>query len=133
MRPHNESRPERIHAARAGPFAQSKALVNSPPPRNVTQGYFPHKGTVILWMRIYKHGMITHPMDPCERSVGYLGEYTCDVCVRAPDHVSISPRLHCILHTVMPLHHYAPPELPTKPCSMLLPPLPPRHSLEARE
>ena len=41
-----------------------------PPPHKFTQGYFPRKGTVILWMRMYKHEMIAHPMDHCERSVG---------------------------------------------------------------
>ena len=82
---------------------------------------------------MYKHGMIAHPMDHCERSVGWLGEYTSDVCFQAQDQVRISPRLHCNLHTVMPLHHYAPPQLPTVPCSMSLPPLPPPYSLEARE
>ena len=82
---------------------------------------------------MYKHGMITHPVDRCECSVRYLGEFTCDVCVHGPDQVRISPRLHCNLHTVMPLHHYHPPQLPTIPRSMLLPPLPPPHSLEARE
>ena len=55
------------------------------------------------------------------------------MCVHALDQVRISPRLHCNLHTVMPLHHYGPPQLPTVPCSMSLPPLPPPHSLEARE
>ena len=84
-------------------------------------------------MRMYKHGMITHPMNHCERSVGYLGEYTCDVCVQAPDQVRISPRLHCNLHWVMPLHHYRPTQLPKIPRSMFLPLLPPPHSLVARE
>ena len=70
MCPHNKSRPQRIHAGQEGPFAQSSALVNSPPPHKITQGYFPRKGTVILWMRTYKHGMLAHPMDHCERSVG---------------------------------------------------------------
>ena len=55
------------------------------------------------------------------------------LCVHAPDQVRISPRLHCNFHTVMPLQHYGPPQLTTVPCSMLLPPLPPPHSLEARE
>ena len=32
MCPHNKSRPQRIHAGREGPFAQSRALVNSSPP-----------------------------------------------------------------------------------------------------
>ena len=40
------------------------------PPRKITQGYFLPKGTVILWMRMYKHGMIADPMDHCESSVG---------------------------------------------------------------
>ena len=30
------------------------------------------------------------------------------MCAHAPDQVRISPRLHCNLHTVMPLHHYGP-------------------------
>ena len=84
-------------------------------------------------MRIYKHGMITHPMDHCERSVPKLGEYTCNVFVHAPDQARISPRLHCNLHTGMPLHVYGPPKLPTEPCSKWIPQLPPLHSLEARE
>ena len=66
---HNKSRPQRIHAGREGPFAQSRALVNSSPPHKITQGYFPHKGTVILWMRMYKHGIIAHLMDHCERYI----------------------------------------------------------------
>ena len=83
MCPHNKSRAQRIHAGREGPFAQSRALVNSPPRRKITQGYFPVKRTIILWMRMYKHWMITHPMEHCERSVGWLEEYTCHVCVHA--------------------------------------------------
>ena len=48
----NISRPQRIHAAPEDPFAQSRALVNSLPPKSLTQGYFPRKETVILWMRM---------------------------------------------------------------------------------
>ena len=70
MCPHNKSRPQRIHAGREGPFAQSRALVNNFFPHKITQDYFPRKGTVILWMRMYKHGLIAHPMDHCERSIG---------------------------------------------------------------
>ena len=69
MCPHNKSRPQRIHAGRERPFAENRALANSPPPNKITQGNPPRKGTVILWMRMYKHGMIAHHMDHCERSV----------------------------------------------------------------
>ena len=82
---------------------------------------------------MYKHRMITHPMDHCTPSVGWLGQYTCDVSVHAPDQVQISPCLHCKLHTANHLHHYRPQKLPMVPRSMSLPPLPPPHSLEARQ
>ena len=82
---------------------------------------------------MYKHRMITHPMDHCGRSVGQLEEYGCNVCFDAPDQVRISPCLHCDLHTVMPLHHYCPPNLPTVLRWMPLPPLPPPDSRVARE
>ena len=78
---------------------------------------------------MYKHGMIIRPMDHCKRSIRSFGEYTCKVCGHAPDQIRIPPRLHCNLHTLMPLHHYRPPQLPTIERSMLLSPLPRPHSL----
>ena len=70
MCPHYKSCCQHIHAAREGPFAQSRAMVKGPPPKNITQNYFPRKVTLILWMRMYKHGMVSHSMEHCKRRVG---------------------------------------------------------------
>ena len=44
MCPHNKSRPQRIHAGREGPFAQSRALVNSSPPTKSPRAISPVRG-----------------------------------------------------------------------------------------
>ena len=70
MCPHNKSRPQRYPCRTRRRIRTKQGTGKQFPHHKITQGYFPRKGTVIVWMRMYKHGMIAQPMDHCERSVG---------------------------------------------------------------